>query len=81
MNKQKSLVDNIILMKEWNYEKNGDLNPEDFTVGSAKKVWWKCAKGHEWQATIANRSKGIGCPYCYKEKRKIKNNKGENFEE
>ena len=50
--------------KEWNYEKNGKLKPESFTANSNKKVWWKCSKGHEWQAIIANRNKGIGCPYC-----------------
>ena len=52
------------LAKEWNYDKNGSLIPEDVTAGSQKRVWWKCAKGHEWQATIGNRSKGKGCPYC-----------------
>ena len=50
--------------KEWNYEKNGKLKPESFTANSNKKVWWKCSKGHKWQAIIANRNKGIGCPYC-----------------
>ena len=29
------------LAKEWNYEKNGDLKPEDVSCGSGKKVWWK----------------------------------------
>jgi len=52
------------LAKEWSYEKNGDLKPEQFTANSGKKVWWKCPKGHEWQATIANRNRGNGCPYC-----------------
>ena len=52
------------LAGEWNCEKNGDLKPEDFMVGSNKKVWWKCSKGHEWQATIKHRNKGTGCPYC-----------------
>ena len=61
------------LANEWDYEKNGELKPEDFTCGSDKKVWWKCEKGHEWQATINNRNNGTGCPICYKEKRKKKN--------
>lgn len=52
------------LSKEWNYERNGNLKPEFFTSNSGKKVWWKCKNGHEWQAVIQNRSKGIGCPYC-----------------
>ena len=55
---------NPTVASEWNYEKNGDLIPENFTSSSSKKVWWKCINGHEWQATINNRSKGAGCPYC-----------------
>ena len=61
---------NPTLAKEWNYERNLDLKPNEISPGSNKKVWWKCAKGHEWQATVNNRSKGRGCPQCFKEKRK-----------
>ena len=56
------------LASEWNYEKNGDLRPEDFAVASNKKIWWVCNKGHEWQATINNRNNGTGCPYCSNKK-------------
>ena len=52
------------LAKEWNYEKNGNLKPENFTASSGQKVWWKCYEGHEWQATIANRNNGRNCPHC-----------------
>ena len=52
------------LANEWDFEKNGDLKPEDFTANSGIKVWWKCSKGHEWQARIADRNKGQCCPYC-----------------
>lgn len=52
------------VVKEWNYEKNGTLKPEHLAANSNKKVWWKCSKGHEWQATINSRNNGIGCPYC-----------------
>ncbi len=55
---------NPTLAEEWNYEKNKGLTPWDMSPGSNKKVWWKCKKGHEWQATINNRNKGRGCPYC-----------------
>ena len=55
---------NPILAKEWHYTQNKDLTPADVMSNSGKKVWWKCVKGHEWQATIANRNKGSGCPYC-----------------
>lgn len=41
--------------------------PQDYTASSNKKVWWQCkAKGHRWQATIASRTAGCGCPYCQK---------------
>jgi very-short-patch-repair endonuclease len=52
--------------KEWHLTKNKDLTPNDVTSGSNKKVWWKCSKGddHEWESSVANRVKAIGCPYC-----------------
>jgi len=55
---------NPSLSKEWNYEKNGSLKPAMFSANSREKVWWRCGKGHEWEATIDNRSKGNGCPFC-----------------
>jgi DNA-directed RNA polymerase subunit RPC12/RpoP len=36
--------------------------------GSYKKVWWKCNKGHEWEAVISSRNEGKGCPYCSHQK-------------
>jgi hypothetical protein len=51
------------LCKEWDYEKNS-LSPKDYTYRSNKKVWWKCAKGHSWEASPNTRIKGHGCPYC-----------------
>jgi len=54
------------IAKEWNYEKN-QSTPENFSYGSNKKVWWKCNKGHQWKATINDRtSKTYGCPFCNK---------------
>ena len=58
------LFSNPEIVQEWDYEKNGNLKPENYTAKSARKVWWKCAKGHSWQAMISNRNKGHGCPYC-----------------
>ncbi len=54
------------LAQEWNYNKNGNLLPENFSKGSDKKVWWKCNNGHEWEATINSRVQGSRCPYCSK---------------
>jgi glutaredoxin len=58
------------LIKEWHPTKNGSLKPVDVTRGSSKKVWWICSKGHEWEAAIFTRAKGVNCPYCYKTNRK-----------
>ena len=55
---------NPTLAKEWNYKRNNGLTPADVTPSSHKKVWWKCNKGHEWQATISSRNRGRGCPCC-----------------
>lgn len=49
---------------QWHPTKNGKLLPEHVAANSNKKVWWQCDKGHEWQATVNGRGKGIGCPYC-----------------
>lgn len=59
------------LVKEWNYEKNGNRKPSEYYPNSNKKVWWKCEKGHEWEASISNRTKngkGTGCPVCSNKK-------------
>ena len=52
------------LVEEWNYEKNS-INPCDISANTHMKVWWKCRKEHEWQASVANRHrKKQKCPYC-----------------
>ena len=60
------------LIKEWNYEKNGNLAPDMVTCGSKKKVWWLCNKGHEWKASIVRRTEGTNCPYCFRQKNRVK---------
>jgi len=61
---------NPALASQWDYINNGDLSPMLVTVGSGKKVWWRCLSGHTWQATVKERNRGTGCPFCYKERRK-----------
>lgn len=53
---------------EWHPTKNVPLSPKDILAGSSKKVWWKCKEGREWQAVIASRVKGVGCPFCTNQK-------------
>ncbi|MCQ2438549.1 MAG: hypothetical protein MJ074_02160 [Oscillospiraceae bacterium] len=51
------------LAKDWNYEKNGELRPEQFLPRSGKKVWWRCSCcGCKWQTEIRNRTNGNKCP-------------------
>jgi hypothetical protein len=52
------------LAKEWHPEKNGRLSPAQVTSGSGRKIWWLCPAGHEWEAPVFNRRRGIGCPIC-----------------
>ena len=65
--KKGSFADNYPeLLKEWDYDKNNGINPNELTPFCTIKVWWKCSKGHSWPATIANRAKGRGCKECYR---------------
>lgn len=59
------------IAKEWNYEKNGLLKPEDYLPGMGESVWWKCAKcNHEWKTRINHRTKdGNNCPVCSREEK------------
>lgn len=50
----------------WHPTKNRPLTPKKVTLHSSKVAWWRCSEGHEWQATIYNRSNGSGCPGCSK---------------
>jgi len=54
------------LVKEWFFEKNNNISPNDVTLGSNKLVWWKCKNGHSWKSSIYNRTKlkGTKCPMC-----------------
>ena len=53
------------LANEWHPTKNVPLTPADVRVSSKAKVWWLGSCGHEWIASISDRSiKGAGCPYC-----------------
>ncbi len=52
------------LLLEWDDTANGEMTPKMVAYGSGKKVWWRCEKGHTWQAVINSRSNGSGCPVC-----------------
>ena len=54
------------MAKEWDYEKNSPITPDNVDFGSGTKYWWKCLKcGYSFQATPNSRTyKGTGCPSC-----------------
>lgn len=52
------------LTTEWHPTKNGVLKATDVLPFSNEKVWWLGNCGHEWQASVAQRSNGTGCPVC-----------------
>lgn len=59
------------LLKEWDYNKN-EIKPTEVSSRNDKKVWWKCSKGHSWEASIGQRVRTkSGCPECYRLKRKL----------
>ena len=57
-----------LLAKEWNYEKNGGLRPENVRyLKSRVPYWWKCPNcGYEWPAPLHRRIAGDGCAVCSK---------------
>ncbi len=62
----------------WDYEKNGELNPEEVGAGTVtQEVWFKCPiDGHSWKkkpndiTTSWVRSGTSGCPACAGKKKK-----------
>ena len=56
---------NTDLLTQWHPEKNLGLDPHGIRYGSQKRVWWRCGRGHEWQAQVTARTgSNCGCPYC-----------------
>lgn len=40
----------------WHLDRNGALTAAQVTAKTARKVWWRCPAGHEWQEAIATRT-------------------------
>lgn len=68
LNERNLKLDDPNLCLEWNYKKNL-IGPENFYKSSSFKVWWICAKQHEWEARIRARSLSKNnCPFCANKK-------------
>jgi hypothetical protein len=53
------------LAAEWS-SKNG-IPLTTYAPGSRYRAWWQCAQGHEWRASVYNRTRPrrpTGCPHC-----------------
>ncbi len=56
---------------EWHPTRNGKLTPRDVVGGTTRRIWWRCAFGHVWDAIISSRtSKGANCPECWRLRRR-----------
>jgi hypothetical protein len=55
------------LAREWHPDpaRNGGRTPSDVSQETGGLAWWRCARGHEWQAGIERRVVGGGaCQKC-----------------
>jgi len=53
------------LLEQWDHTGNVGIDPQQLGPGSHRKVWWRCPRGHHWQAEVANRTRDGGrCPHC-----------------
>lgn len=49
---------------QWAVAQNGDLTPQDVTIGSGRSVWWRIEEcGHTWRAPVRNRT-SADCAPC-----------------
>lgn len=53
------------ILAQWDTERNGAATPGDIPHSSREKVWWRCERGHSYQASVQSRAMtGSGCPIC-----------------
>ena len=68
LNSGTSLLDKVPdITKQWAYDLNGNIRPEDVTYGSHKKYWFRCEKGHVYEAAPKYKSSKnpTGCKICH----------------
>ena len=41
-----------------------ECDPTSVTLGTNRKLKWKCKEGHIWQTSVSTRIRGSGCPTC-----------------
>jgi len=60
------LIKNPNLSKQWNYEKNYPICPEDILANTTKAYWWICENcKYEWIKSVHYRNqRNAPCPMC-----------------
>lgn len=67
------------LLHYWHPTKNINITPDDVSIKSFDKVWWKCPKGvdHEWECSVRyalkSDMKTVNCPFCFNKRVSITN--------
>jgi rubrerythrin len=61
-----SLIINPDIAKQWNYDRNYPIRPENIQSNTTKKFWWLCNTcGHEWEKSVHYRNqRNAPCPNC-----------------
>lgn len=56
---------NPTLASQWHPTRNTILSLETVYANSGKQAHWQCSTcNYEWEATVASRNRGNGCPNC-----------------
>jgi hypothetical protein len=51
--------------REWNRPRNRNITPADVLAAARDLAWWRCPLGHEWRASVRDRTiGGKACPVC-----------------
>lgn len=66
MQNKKKLKDYPNILKEWDYELNDGINPEEIASQSNRIFYWKCLNGHpSYLRSVGKKvSRMTGCPIC-----------------
>jgi hypothetical protein len=64
--KNNLLITNSELAKQWDYEKNYPIRPENVLPNTTKSFWWICDNcNHEWLKSVHYRNqRNAPCPNC-----------------
>src|SRR3954471_24405561 len=70
-----TLADYPHLVVQLARRRNGRISPEAFTAGSGRKLFWRCKAGpdHAWEASVIDRIRGSGCPFCANQRASVTN--------